>query len=191
MKQAAVTQVDLWRLAHPLAEVLGPRRQRPHHERAGEDVEIVLRRLVIHAKRAGDFRRVPDLAVVVRDHQPEAMQLLRRNRDAQLRNVAGEKRTDELLSPVQARLVGRAQKRLREPAAQPQCVESIEANFSAVEAVQVDEAHTAGQRLGHTLDEIQRRTELKVLPDLQQVLRADLKKEFQLRFYLPRVDELL
>ena len=116
----------------------------------------MLRGLVVDPERGPDLRGVPRLAVIVRDHEPEAAKLFRGNGDAELRDVAGEKGADELLPPVQARLVGVTQERLRKPATKPERVEAVETDFGAVEATQVDKPHPARQRLRHALDQVER-----------------------------------
>ncbi len=91
VEEAAVAQVDLWRFPHTLAEILRPRRQIPNHERPGQDLEVALGSLVVDAKGAGDFRGVPRLPVRVGNHDPTTTQLLRRDGDAELRDVTSEK----------------------------------------------------------------------------------------------------
>jgi hypothetical protein len=92
----------------------------------------------------------------VRDHQPEPVELLRGHGDPELRYVAGEKGADELLPPAQAGLVGLGQERRGKSAPQPQRVEPIDADFRGVEAREVHEADTSGQRLGHAFHEVER-----------------------------------
>src|SRR5439155_23046443 len=71
VQQPAVAQIDLRGLHLPIADVLKPRRQLPHHERAALDVEVPFDRRMGLAQRAPDLRGVPDLPVIMRHHAPK------------------------------------------------------------------------------------------------------------------------
>lgn len=85
VEQAGVCKIDLRRFDLPLAEVLGPGLEDAHHERRRKDIEVAANPVIRHADGAGELRRVPDLAVVVSQHGPEAPQGGGGNREAELR----------------------------------------------------------------------------------------------------------
>ena len=119
VEQAAVADVDLGRLDLAFAEVLEPRRQLPHHEHAGHQVEVAAHGGFVDRQRAGQFGGVPHLAVIVRDHVPEAAQRQGGNGHAQLRQVAFEKRLEKLPPPRERIRFGARGEGQGESAAQP------------------------------------------------------------------------
>src|SRR3972149_11363694 len=85
VQDTRVTEKDLGRLDLTLSDVLEPRGEHANHEGACQNVEVAARRILRGAKRPRELGRVPNLAVVVGDHCPEASKRLRRNRDSSLR----------------------------------------------------------------------------------------------------------
>jgi hypothetical protein len=83
VQQAGIAHVQLGRLVLPLADVLEPRRQPPHQERASQEIEIAANRVLGHAQRPRQLGPVPDLRVTVGEHQPEAPERLGGDADAQ------------------------------------------------------------------------------------------------------------
>lgn len=71
MEQSRVAHIDLGCFDLALLDVLKPRRQTPHHERAGQDIEVSASRLFVDTERSGELRTIPRLPVVVGDHGPE------------------------------------------------------------------------------------------------------------------------
>ena len=94
--------------------------QLPRQEQARQHVKVAASRRLRHAHRARGLGRVPDSAVVVGHHGPEAEERGRRNGDAQLGHVALDVGVDELQAPLQARRFRRRQERARKAAAPPQ-----------------------------------------------------------------------
>src|SRR5881628_2601886 len=105
MQEAAVPHVNLGRLHLPLLEVLVPGLKLPDHEESRQEVQVAPGCGFGHAERACGLGGVPDPAVVVSEHRPEAQQGGSRNRDAELGKVTLEVRVDELLAPDVARLL--------------------------------------------------------------------------------------
>ena len=77
----------------------------PDHEESRQEVQVAPGCGLGHAERACGLGGVPDPAVVVSEHRPEAQQGGSRNRDAELGKVTLEVRVDELLAPDVARLL--------------------------------------------------------------------------------------
>ena len=146
VQQPGVAHVDPGRLHLTLAHVREPRRERPHHERAGEDVEISSRRAFARSERARELRRVPHLAVIVGQHRPEPSKGLGRNRDAELGDVALQERLHEAAPPHRGRAVVRGEICTREAAAEPEGAPRLRRDLRQVEPREIDETHAAGER---------------------------------------------
>src|SRR5262249_40576306 len=88
VEQTAVADVHLWRLYLPLREILVPRLKLPHHEHAGEQIEVATNGRLADAETARRLRVVPQLSVIVRDHRPESQEHRRGCRPPELRQIA-------------------------------------------------------------------------------------------------------
>ncbi len=73
-----------------------------NHVCAGHQIKVAANRGLRKSERSRRFGSVPYLAVVVRKHDPKAVELRTRNPHTELRQVLFEKGTDELLSPCEA-----------------------------------------------------------------------------------------
>src|SRR5437763_15436788 len=102
MQESGVRKINLGRFHLALAQVLVPWRQDPYHERRREEIEIAAHGHVRDPKRACKLRSIPDLAVIVREHRPEALQRRRSDGDAELRQVTLDKGTYEIVPPFEA-----------------------------------------------------------------------------------------
>jgi hypothetical protein len=94
--------------------------------------------------------------VIVRQHRPETPESRRRNRDTELGNVALEKRPDEPFSPLAAVHIRPREPGARIAASNPEALPPIGSHFAEVEARELDELHTTGQRLLHAAHERRR-----------------------------------
>jgi hypothetical protein len=83
----------------------------------------------------------------VREHGPETPHRRCRYTHAELREVALEKRAQEIFAPRQALLIRAREERFGKPAAQPQPVEVARRHFALHEAAHLDERDSAGKRL--------------------------------------------
>ena len=153
VQQSRIADVDLGRLDLTLLQILEPRGQRPDHERPGENVEIPARRPLARTERPRQLRPVPDLSMVVRDHRPEAAQRFRRDRDAELRNVALEERADETLAPERRGLDVPGEVGAGKSAAQPERPPRVGGHLPQIESGEVNASDAARQRFRHALDE--------------------------------------
>ena len=154
VQDAAVAQVDLGRLDEALAQVLEPGRQHPDHERPRQQIAVVVHRGDAHVHRAPQFRGVPGLPVVVRQHPPEAAQRLGRDLRAQPRNVPLQEGARERLHPSPP---GRGRAREIRPwkaAAHPEPVLAPRPGLGERESAHVHEEDAPRQRLGHAPDQI-------------------------------------
>jgi hypothetical protein len=146
MEDATVTDINLRRLDLSLFEILKPRGEHADHVSAGEDVQVTARGVFGCTERSGEFRSVPNLPVVVGYHGPEASKGLGWDGDAQLRNVAFEKRANEILAPTPARAMRPGQKGPGESPAVPQPVAFVGSNFLQPKTRQIDETDPSCQR---------------------------------------------
>src|SRR5436190_3665435 len=119
MQQAAVAQVNLRCPDLTLLQILVPRRELPHHEHAGQQVEVVPHRGLAHAEGTRRLGGIPDLSVIMRKHRPETQQRRRRDLDVELRYVALEKGSYELPAPNQAIRCGSGKIGARKATTQP------------------------------------------------------------------------
>lgn len=85
----------LGRLHLPLAHALVPRLELSERQGRRERVQVMPDRRARDAERAGQFRTVPNLPVIVRDHRPEAAQRVETNADAELGQVALQEGSNE------------------------------------------------------------------------------------------------
>ena len=117
-------------------------------ERVRQQIEVAPDAALADPEGAGDLGTVPDLGVVVRHHRPEAAKRLSRNADAELREVALQKRLQERAPPLDALRLTWGQERARESAAEPKAVEGAGADLVKGKAVETVIADPAGQRFG-------------------------------------------
>src|SRR5437870_1976700 len=106
------------------------------------------------AERASDLRGVPDLSMVMGEHNPQAPQRTRRDGDAEHPDVALEKGANEILPPRDAGCLRFREERARKSAAQPEAPELPLADLADGEPTHVDERHAPGERLGAGMHEI-------------------------------------
>ena len=167
VQQAGVAQVDLRRLHLALAEVREPGLKLAHQIRLRQPVEVAAHGAFVHAERTRRRRRVPHLAVIVRQHRPEAVQRRRGDVHAKLRQVALDGGADELAPPDAARLVVVRHVRAREATAPPQrrSLRGADANVCAGacaglverEPARLDDLDAPGQRLARLAQQRRRR----------------------------------
>ena len=79
VQDAAVAQEHPRRLDEPLSQILEPGGQHPDHEGTGEKVAVVVHRGGAHVHGPRQFAGVPELAVPVGEHPPEAAEGIRRD----------------------------------------------------------------------------------------------------------------
>src|SRR5919197_2578167 len=99
VEQSTVCDIDLRRFHLAFPEVLKPWRQLPQDEGCSQRVEVAVHRGDTHPKRAGQFRAVPELRMIMGHHGPKAAQRERRHPHAQLREVSFEKGLDKIFAP--------------------------------------------------------------------------------------------
>ena len=157
VQDAGVAQEHPRRFDEPFAEVFEPGRQHPDHERAGEQVAVVVHRAGAHVHGARQFGGVPELAVPVGEHAPEPAEGLRGDLRAQTRNVPLEEGPGERLHPARPGRVGRCEPGARESAAHPQTVLMLRSDLGEREAGDIDELDAPGQGLGNPADHVPRR----------------------------------
>ena len=148
MEQPAVPKVDARRLDLTLLGVRVPRLNLPHHESPREDVEVSSGSCPRDPQRPGERRCVPNLAVVVGDHRPEAPQSLGGDRDPELGDITFEECANEIVAPLGGEGVVGRQERPRKPPAVPQVVITIGADLRQAEPREIDEPDATGQEPG-------------------------------------------
>src|SRR2546428_8173177 len=89
----------------------------------------------------------------MRDHVPESTQRGRRNRDAELAEIALQEIADVVLAPREADRARFRNVRPGETATQPEGPEALGSNLGKVESPDVDVVNTACETLGHVPDE--------------------------------------
>ena len=154
MQNAAVAQKDLGRFDDPLAQILEPRRQHSDHERPCQQVAVVVHRGDADVHRTGQFRGVPRLPVVMRQHPPEAAQRRGRHPRAQPRHVPFQKRARERSHPARPGRGRPRQIRPRKPAPHPQPVLLLRPHLGERKAADVHEQNPSRQRFGYPLDQV-------------------------------------
>ena len=157
MQEAGIAHVDFRSLDLPLLHVCEPGRQRAHHQRTGQNVQIPACGPFVGTERAGEFRGVPHLPVVVGGHGPETPERFRGNRDAELGNVPFEKGAGEAASPPRGGPIIGRQVGARKAAPQPQRPPSLRSDLRKVESGQVHDPDPPGERLRNPADQRRRR----------------------------------
>src|SRR5262245_16138315 len=99
MQQPGVRHIDLGGLDLSLGYILEPGLQLPQDQRMSEDIEIISDSGIGDAKGPCEFGGVPDLAVVMSQHGPEASQGDSIDGNSQLRYISFEERADESAQP--------------------------------------------------------------------------------------------
>ena len=157
VQDTAVPQKHPRGLDEPLAEVFEPRRQHPDHEGTGEQVAVVVHggRAHIHGPR--QFRRVPDLAVPVGEHPPEAPERLGGDLRAQSGDVAFEEGPGERAHPPCPRALRRSEPRTGKAAAHPETVLMAGSDLVEGKPGDVHELDPSGERFGDPPDQVPRR----------------------------------
>ena len=89
-------------------------------------------------------------------HRPETTHGRRRNRDAELGNVASQESLNEALAPGETVFVGTGKKRTRESAPEPQSFGTTRSCLLKIKAGKFNKFDSAGQGLGNILDDIRR-----------------------------------
>ena len=148
VQQPGIGQVYLGGLDLPFPEVLKPRHQPSHHEGVDHRVEVGVGGRRAHTHRARDLGRVPVVPVMVRHHHPETPHRRRRHADAELRQVALEKRADEGLPPLRRVPFAVREEGARETAAQPEPVDEFRARILHPERRQLVVGDAAGEGFG-------------------------------------------
>ena len=103
VENPAIREIDLGRLDLPLADVLVPWLKLGDNQRRSERIEIVPDGRVRDAERAGKFRGIPDLAVIMGQHRPKPAQSRRPDIDAELGQISFQECPNEAASPFIAR----------------------------------------------------------------------------------------
>jgi len=149
MQQPAIAQVNLRRLDQALAQVGVVRRQHSQHEGVRQDIQVAPHSRRGQSKAGGNLAGVPELAVQVGEHEPEAAQLAGGYGNAQLRQILFQKSPDEGVAPAQAGLVAGGEKTLRKTAAQQEflLVLRCRTDFIQREGGELQIFDASGQRL--------------------------------------------
>ena len=158
MEDSGIPDVDLWRLDLAFLEVRAPRLQAPHHERRFQGLAIPPYRVVRHAECTGEFRAVPHLSVVVREHGPEPVKRNARNGDPELRDIAFQERTNEVGAPLVTLAVASSRERTREPTPKPKTIRLVRIDLFQGDSREFVMGHAAGQGLGALTEERRRCT---------------------------------
>jgi hypothetical protein len=85
--------------------------------------------------------------MVVREHRPEPTECPGRNLHTELRQIAFDERSDEVLPPLQAHRVGPGEVRAGKAAPQPQPAQMDDSSFGEREAIQVMKGDATRQGL--------------------------------------------
>src|SRR5690625_1088177 len=99
MQQTGIPDINLGRAHLALTQVGVPRLQLAHHEDVRKKIEITSCGGLVHPKRTSRLSRVPDLAMIMREHRPEAPQGFGWRTHAPLREVPFEQRLDKRFTP--------------------------------------------------------------------------------------------
>lgn len=119
VQQPAVTDIDLGRLDLPLADVLVPALELPHHECICQYVEVSPDCCVPDPEGSRELGGVPDLSMVVCEHHPEPAQCRCRQAKTDRRNVSLEVRSYEFPAAAEALDLGTGEIRTGESAPSP------------------------------------------------------------------------
>jgi len=120
MQQAAISHVDFGRTDLALADVFVPRWKLPNHKGRDQTIQVPPDGRIGHSEGTRKLRGIPNLPVIVREHGPESPQGRRADGDAELGQIAFEKRLEELPPPFEARRFGDGQIRTGKTAPTPQ-----------------------------------------------------------------------
>lgn len=129
VKQAGVPDSDLGHLDLALAEVRVPGLQLAHDEGFGQLTQVAADGRVGDSEGTPELGAVPDLAVPVGQHRPEAAHRGPGNPASQSGEVALHEGVGELASPSFAVLVRRSEERTRKAAAEPEPFQGSDAGL--------------------------------------------------------------
>ena len=110
VEQPGIAHVDFRRLQLPFAAVGVPGLQTANHGGAAEEIEITARGGLRSTEGASELGAVPDLAMKMGDHRPEAPERLGGSTDSELWQILLEKGAQDVASPAGAGGVGGRQK---------------------------------------------------------------------------------
>ncbi len=122
MEQPRIAHVRPRGLHLTFAQILVPGGDLPDDERVGEPVQIPAHGRVGDTEGTADLGRVPQLSVVMRDHQPESSHGIGRDGDAKTWQIALDERAHELLAPLHAVPIRAGEERPWKSAADPEAV---------------------------------------------------------------------
>ena len=125
VKQARVSDVHLGRPDLAFAQIRAPGIEAPHHECRFQRVQVAADGVVRDAERAGEFRTVPDLGMVVGEHAPEPFERCGGDRDSESRDVSLKERADEIPPPTIAASIAARREGRREAAPQPELIHPL------------------------------------------------------------------
>src|ERR1041385_904027 len=97
-------------------------------------------------ERPREIRIIRSLSVIVRRHHPQPAKHLRRNLDAELADVALEKRSNKVVLPIASLRIRRRQKRSRKSSPPPEPAQRPISRLIQAEAPHLDQRDSAGQR---------------------------------------------
>lgn len=130
----------------------------PDHQSVGQKIEIAPDRWLSDVQDARSLRGVPGLRVIVRNDRPQPPECGGRDAHTPLRQVALEKRLNELIAPRDAVRLGTREERSRKTTASPEQILLVRAHFREREASDADALNTTGETLRALPLELPRRT---------------------------------
>lgn len=157
MDQPAVANVHLGRLDQALPHVGAKRRQAADQQQIDHQVQVASDGLSVHAEVAGQLRGVPQAALGVGDHRPEAPQRDRRHARPQLGNVPLQVGAKEVLPPQAARAPVRGEKGSWEAASDPQAHRVCRPDFADVQRRELHMSDPPRQALSGLTKQLHRR----------------------------------
>ena len=158
VQQAGVPNIDPGHLHLPLLQVRAPRLKLTHDEGLRQELEVAPYRHVRDTEGPSELGRVPDLALPVGEHPPEAAQGRLRNAAAEGWEVALQKGGDELTTPQIALLVRRGEQGGGKAPSEPEPVDQLRADLVDRDARQVVIGDPPGQTLRALTQQVRRRT---------------------------------
>lgn len=114
--------IDFRRFDQVFADIDVPRRQPAHQQQGAKKIDITLRRFCVHSQVARELGTIKHAALMLREHHPKATQGRGGDTRAELRNVALQVASYEVLPPAQVARIARRGEVVWETASQPEQV---------------------------------------------------------------------
>lgn len=99
VKNTTISEVNFRSFDLPFSKVFVPGLKLTHHESAAQNIQIMFGRDRHYVHRSRDFRGVPYLSMIVRQHGPEVVHRDRGNPDTEARQVALKESGNKVFSP--------------------------------------------------------------------------------------------